>query len=326
MSVTVFDLCKEIPVLNENGKFDIARVRRGEEVPSVADSLTPKKTPISIDNGEVKTRWFPPAELLSLRVSTVEVNGKVVGYQRPFLREHGRKIALALKDGKPFPAMDIACDGHGVLWAVDGQHRAVGGVLADVPVLGVVRRMTKEEQRELFAGQRRARQVDANVLILAGSGPYEQYIQEAVATSDHPWGEIVSAAHGSKTRITPKQMLDLLLAYVGNTGGTPSRANVDARWDRALADGLAPLIACFGNKKDNPGAFRPVALKGIGQAAMHVFRRNPNAQESDRERWMKHMPGFAFDGHLFVRSGSEMTYRLVTHWNKRLYEGRRVIL
>ena len=321
MPTTVHDLCKEIPQLDENRKFNVGRHNKGEKIPSVAEGLTPKRA--SVREGIYR---FSPEELLSLHIPTVSVNGTVRGYQRPFVRDHARKIAVALLNGKALPEITVAVDGNGVMSAVDGQHRAVGGVIAGMPIVGIVRRMSKDEQKQLFADQRKAKPVDRNVLILAGTNPYERYIQRAVADNDHAWKLIVSSSPASKTRISPYSMLSLLAHYVGNASSTNFSPAMEERWDKDLADELAPLIACFGNRQTNPAAFQATAIRGIGAASMYIFRRNPNLQESDYRRWVNHMPKFPWEQHAFVRTGADWTFRLVQHWNKRLHASRRVEL
>lgn len=314
MSIKIYDLCQSIPQVNESGKY-----APNGDAGTVADGYTPKRP-----HGGEGLRQFTPEELCSLIVPVVSVNGSVRGYQRPFRRQHARKIAVALLEGKRIPEITVAVDGNGVMSVVDGQHRAVAAVIAGTPIEGIVRRMNKEEQRQLFADQRKAASVDRNVLILAGTGPYERYIQDAVSNNDHPWSQIVSSTHGSKTRISPYSMMRLLGFYVGNAGSQQITRAAEARWDEALADEMAPLVSCFGNKQSNPPAFRASALHGIGAASMYVFRRNDHVQSGDHERWIEHMPKFPWERWMHIRLGHDFTFQLVAHWNKRLSEVRRV--
>jgi hypothetical protein len=319
VSTTIEQICQDIPTLHESGNWT-----KGQG--SVIDGLKPRKISVSVKDDDVKAIWLSPEEALTVIIPTVSVNGRVIGYQREFSRPHARRVANDLKAGKVFPPVNLAQDGNGKVFGVDGQHRLAAAVIAREPVLAVVRRLTKEQQKQLFGDQRKARSVDRNVLILAGTSPYERYIQDAVATDRHPWGRLASANTSSKTRLTPYQMLHLLTSYVGNSLGATLNKHVLERWDQELADELAPLIACFGNKQDNPAAFRPPVIRGIGDAAMFVFRRNDAVQASDHERWVRHMPGFKFNDYLFIRTHQEMTYRLVGHWNKKLFEARKVSL
>lgn len=262
---------------------------------------------------------FSPEQLLSLSVPAVSLNGVVRGFQREFVASHCRKIARSMRDGEPMPDVYVTPDGE----IIDGQHRTVAGVLAGVPVRAIVLDLDKDQRARLFANQRKAKPVDANTLIISGQSPYEKYIRKAVQTNGHPWHEIVSINRASKTKISPVSMLSLLVRYVGDAEANRLNPNVIARWDENRADEMAPLVACFGNRKTNPAAFTPVNLRAIGTAAMFVFRRNP-AQPSDRDRWMTHMPTFPFGEVVFIRDHGRMADELLGHWNKRLSGGRRV--
>lgn len=317
MAHTIADVLTDAYV---EGKKVAGARRQGIEPARVLDGLKPKRPP-----AKEGLHLFTPEELLTLIVPTIEVNGRVTGYQREPDLAHARRIADAMLAGKPFPPMNIALDGRGRFYDPDGQHRALGGVIARVSVWGVVRKMDKREQAELFFGQRKAKAVDPNVLTLSGTGPFERYVQEAVSSSGNPWSDVASANRRSKTRIGPYTMYQLLIRYVGNLEGqaTGRRGSIDERWDRGLADELAGLISCFGDKQTNPLAFRPATLQAIGSTAMWVFRRHERHPE-DYERWQRHMPLFPFERYVHVRTQREMTDWLLVHWNKRLTGGRRV--
>lgn len=320
MSTTIQEICESIPQLDEGGRFTSAQAQvRGERVPTVVDGLKAKRPPVTEG-----LHTFTPAELLTLRVPKLEVNHAIHGYQRDDDRRHARRIAKSMLEGRRIPEIKVAVDGKGVLWVVDGQHRSMGAVIAGKPLRAVVERLSKEEQAQLFADQRRAKPVDRNVLILAGNGPYERYIQTACTDNRHPWTEIVSANPRSNTRISPYSALGLLTSYVGNAVGTRITSSMVERWDESLADELAPLIQCFGNKQTNPPAFRAAALNGIGQTAMHVFRRNEHAQSGDHERWVVHMAKFPWERYMHVRTAADFNFHLVQHWNKRLNQSRKV--
>lgn len=321
MSTTIYDICKTIPTLNSSGKFDVHKLNKGGEVASVADAITPSR-PLYAEG----LHEFTPAQLCALRVPVVTVNGRVRGYQREFDRNHARRIAVALRRGRHIPEITVAVDGNGVMFVVDGQHRAVAAAIVAKPIMGLVKHLSAAEQAQLFADQRKAKVVDRNTLILAGDGPYERYIQAAVSRDDHPWSKITSANSSSKTRISPFAMLGLLTRFVGNSGGLTMNDAIVSRWDEDLADELAPLIACFGDKKINPEPFQAMPLRSIGTTAMYVFRRNPAVQLSDRQRWIVHMPKFPWSRYGWVREGYRMTGELIAHWNKRLHESRRVDL
>lgn len=319
-AVTIYDRLKNEYV--EGSNVLIAQ-KRGETSARVTDGMKPRKP--AITEG---LQTLAPEELLTLRINELSVNGAVRGYQRPYDPRHARKAARALREGKPFPPIIVAVNGRGQLEVVEGQHRACAGVIARIPVEAVIKRMDAATRQALFTGQRHAKRVDPNVLTLTDTGPFQRYVQEAVSTAGHPWSDIVSANRTSKTRIGPYAMFQLLVRYVGNVEGTGSgvagKGVFDDRWDRGLADELAPLIAAFGNKQIHPLAFRPWTLQAIGASAMWVFRRHEPLIE-DRERWARHMPTFPFDHYLFIRTQQDMTDRLVDHWNKRLSAGRRVV-
>jgi hypothetical protein len=314
---TIHELTKDIVV---DGVNVMLAKRQGLEIPKVTDGLRPQRPP----TGE-GLHVLRPEQLLPLQVHAVAVNGRVVGYQRELDVAHARKVARQMRDGRPMPPITLALDGRGHLAVVDGQHRAAAGVIARVPVEAIVKRMTKEEQAALFFGQRNAKTVDRNVLVLAGHGPFDRYVQEAVSVNAHPWHPIVSANRHSKTKIAPYAMFQLLVRYVGNVEGQAAahKGPMDDRWDRGCADELAALVSCFGNKQTNPLAFRPATVQAIGAAAMWVFRRH-SRHEDDFERWQKHMPLFPFEQWLHVRTQRQMTNALLDHWNKRLSGSRRV--
>ena len=318
MSTTIHDIARDVYVV------DLSRTQRNiyaPGAPRVTDGMKVRRGP-----SEEGLQTFSPEQLLSLHVQTVSVNGKVSGYQRGEDIPHARRIARAMLDGKPFPPPIIAVEGNGRLSIVDGQHRVLGAVIARLPLECIVKRLDKATQAELFFGQRNAKTVDPNVLVLAGSSAYARYVQEAVAgNADHPWDTIVSANKSSKTRIAPYAMFKLLIRYVANAeiGAARITPYVEEQWDRGLADELAPLIAAFGNKKTNPLAFRPFAVQAVGATAMHVFRRH-EVHRDDFDRWHNHMPTFPFDQWLHVRTQRVLVTHLVDHWNKRLSGERRV--
>lgn len=314
MSVTIQELANGITVNAQ------AVTRRLADPIRATEGLKARKPP-AVEG----LHSFTPEELLSLYVQTVAVNGDISGYQRDVDATHARKVAEALLRGKPMPVIHVALDGRGRMSIVDGQHRALGAVIARLPIEGVVRRMDKVSQAELFFGQRQAKTVDPNIIVLSGTDAYSRYVQEAITDPRHAWSGIVSASRSSKTRLGPYSAFQLLLRYVANTetGGAKMSTHNEALWDRGLADELAPLIACFGNKQTHPLAFRPYAVQAIGATAIHVFRRrDPHAD--DYERWQKHMPLFPFEEWLHVRTQRHMITHLIDHWNKRLQGARRV--
>lgn len=293
--------------------------KRGERIPMVLDGMKPRRPLLS--EGE---QVLSPEQMLNVYVDAVGINGRVTGYQRDLNLKAARKAAAWMREGKPVPPPILALDGKR-LYVVDGQHRIAAAIMARLPLKVMVEPYTKQQQADLFHSQIQAQKIDKNVLTLAGNGPFEKYVQDALTNPQHPWHGMVSANRSSKTRISPYAMFQLLVRYVGNMEGQATGVrNIDGRWDKGLADELAPLIACFGNKKTNPLAFRPYALQAIGAAAMWVFRRRDIVHAEDYERWVKHMPQFAWEDFAFLRTQRHYTDALLNHWNKRLTGARRV--
>ncbi|MBA3688444.1 MAG: hypothetical protein H0W81_06420 [Chloroflexi bacterium] len=319
-STSLYDLLADVPVQLE--RSERTRLQRsGETAPSVIDGLNPRRA--GLDRGLVT---LSPEELLTIKIAPVSVNGRVVGYQRDLKVVYARDIAKALLRGVVMPPINLAIDGHGILWAVDGQHRAAGAIIARTPIKAVVQELTRDEQKSMFLSQRSAKPVGRDILTLAGTDPIARYVQQAVTTNANAWSNIVSANRHSKTRITPYSAYQLLLRYVYNVEGQAAsyKHNMEDHWDVGLADQLAPLIACFGNKQTNPLAFRPTTVQSIGAAAMWVFRRN-TPLSTDYDRWVTHMPSFKFGDWAHISTQMAKTDVVLDHWNKRLTKTRRVV-
>lgn len=297
----------------------VAARRQGRETAKVLDGIKRRRAP-----NEEGEHYLSPEQLLNLTVPEVSMNGKLSGYQRAFDPKQARKAARAMLDGEPAAPIIVAIPG---LEIVDGQHRAAAGVIARMPVWAIFKRMDKDTRRRLFNSQRYSKRVDGNTFVLGDDGLFAKYIREAIETNENPWSEIVSHNPKSKTRIGPYAMFQLLVRYIGNAEGQGTgskvKSGLDEAWDRGLADELAPMIACFGDKQSNPLAFKPANLQAIGATAMWVFRRH-DALAEDHERWLRHMPSFPFDRYPHIRTQRDMTQQLIRHWNKRLSEARQV--
>lgn len=303
-----------------NGSDVLIARRQGREPAMVLDGLKPQQPPVAEG-----THWLTPEQVLMIRIPHMEVNGRIVGYQRPFNIQQARAIADAMREGVPMPPVVLALDGHGQLIGTDGQHRLAASVISRIPVWVVTRKMTKDEQSALFTSQQRARRIDRNIMVMTGTSLFDRYVQAAVCESGHAWSELVSANPKSRTRMGPYAMFQLLVRYVGDREGQGAgwRPAMNELWDKGLADELAPLIACFGDKQSNPAAFRASTLQAIGSSAMWVFRRRRPLPD-DYPRWVDHMPTFKFEKARFATTQQEMTRLLVEHWNKGLRGPRRV--
>jgi hypothetical protein len=319
---TIFDLAKQIPVV------DLTKSKRGQNVhratPPVSDGLAPEPFPSHEGYFEAT-----PEQLASLIVPKLEVNEEngIKGFQREKANTHARKIARALIDGKEVPPLIVSIFPDGKSYIDDGQHRALGAVIARLPVEVVVKKRTVEQARELFTNQGRARKVSTNDILLSGDSAVELYIQDACTNPDHPWGKIV-APTPRKNRISPTMMLGLVGPYAFNSLSGSARfytGRPDEDFDVLRANQMAKLITAFGTKESNPDAYNAQVLHGIAAAAVYILRRNPKAKRGDVSRWLEHMPKFDFARFPHLRNKEQMmTFQLVEHWNKYLGNDRRV--
>lgn len=320
---TVFELAAQIP------QVDLARVGKhpggGKNRPPVTQGLIPQPFPVKEGYHESVT----PEQLASLRVPTIEVNGDIRGFQREKANAHARKIARAMLDGEEMPPIIVSIFPDGKAYVGEGQHRALGAIIARKSLEVIVKKRTVEQARKLFANQGKAKSIRSDDTILSGDSVLELYIQDAVTSDGHPWSDLV-APYKSDRKMTPTTMAIIVGAYTYNTFNQGVNFYISRdpmAFDERLANELADLIRVFGNKVTNPLAFRGRSLRAISYAATMIFRRNPAAQEGDFDRWRKHMATFDFSKypHLLTKE-TEMAAALVDHWNKRLSDERKVKL
>jgi hypothetical protein len=315
---TIYELASQI------GQIDLeaSRFRGGKNRPPSTKGLTPVPFP-------KREGYFnaTPEQVASLRVPKIEVNGDIRGFQREKVNAHARKIAKAMLEGEEMPPIIVSLFPDGNAYVDDGQHRALGAVIARKPIEVVVKRRSVEQARRLFANQGRAKKVSHNDTLLTGDSAIEIYIQDAVTRDDHPWSDLV-APYSSDRKMTPTSMAIIVGAFSYNAINQGVNFYVEKsrqEFNHEMADALAALIRCFGHKGTNPLAFRARSLRAIAYAAIHIFRRNPGVQDKDWARWAKHMPTFDFAKypHLLNKEG-ELSQILIEHWNKRLPEARKV--
>ena len=318
---TVFELASTIAQMDlSKGSTD----RGSRNRPPVTQGLIPQEFPNKEGYYSVT-----PEQIASLRVPTIEVNGDIRGFQRAKENIHARKIARAILAGDEMPPMMISIFPDGRAYVDDGQHRALGAVIARKPIEVVVKRRTVEQARKLFANQSRARKLKSDDTLLTGDSPLELYIQDALTSDNHAWSAMVTTSSGGQTnKMSPTSMAIIVGSYVFNTlnqGTNFLCTRPVEQWDDRKGDQLAKLIQAFGTKTTNPLAFRARSLRAISHAAVYIFQRNKNVQKGDVERWLKHMPMFDFTKfpHLLNKE-NELAAKLVEHWNKRLPEARRV--
>lgn len=316
---TVFELASQIPQVDLVGK----RNRGGKNRPPVTQGLTPEKFPTKEGYFEVT-----PEQICSLRVPKIEVNGDIRGFQREKVNSHARKIARAMLTGEEMPPIFVSIFKNGLAYVDDGQHRALGAIIARRNLEVIVKKRTIEQARKLFANQSKAKNLKSDDTLLTGDSVLELYIQDAVTSDTHPWSDLVAPYGSSGTKMTPTSMAIIVGSYTFNSMNMGvqylvSRPAED--FDVKEADRLAQMIRAFGNKQTNPLAFRARSLRAITYAALQIFRRNPTVRSDDVERWRRHMPTFDFAkyGHLLLRE-NDLALELIKHWNKRLPEERKV--
>jgi hypothetical protein len=268
-----------------------------------------------------------PDEILSLLVPKQEIDqGLIHGFQRPDIsRPHVRRIGEALVDDTPMPTIEIA-QYRNAYWLVDGQHRALGAIIARTAIPALIRKMDAEEMRTLFASQSKAMKVNPSTLVLSANDPFSEYVQDAVTDKDNVWSPLVTHSVSSSTKLTPKQMFDAVSRYVSSNVSAHVARHIESyKFDKDKADELGKLLSAFGTKRTNPLAFRPISIKGITYAAVIIIRRR-DSRSSDIDRWMEWMPKFPFEQYPGLRRSKELATFLIYHWNKRLSSDNKIAL
>ena len=313
---TIFELASQIP------KVDLTRsASRGGSKISVVQGLSVEPFPVKEGYFEVT-----PQQLASLRVPKIEVGTEVRGFQREKINAHARKIARAMLAGDEMPPIFISIFPDGNVYVDDGQHRALGAVIARKPLEVIVKRRTLEEARKLFTNQSKAKNLRSDDTLLTGDTPIELYIQDALTSDNHPWSKLVSATKNGNY-MTPTTMAIIVGSYTLNTmsqGVNYITRRSTEEWDEKSANELSTLVSSFGNHQTNPMAFRGRSLRAITFAAIFILRRWDPAP-GDFDRWQRHMPKFEFGKypHLLNRE-TDLAVALVDHWNKFLKDERRV--
>ncbi len=315
---TIFELASKYK-MREQGK----RGRISASAPFITDGLKP-----SPFRNEVGFRVIQPEELASLKVPTVGLtDGQIKGYQRHIKASHAFEIGWALRKGTTMPVIEVSLDEYGDAYLTDGQHRAIGAIIARVPLEAVIKQRSYNEAREMFVNQTFAKKLDRSHMTLVGTDLMSRYVQDALTNPNHPWHGLVSESGGSK--ITPAAMHRLVTMYGCNTVGalTPQLIEkVATRFDVARADSMAELISVFGtdgegkfSTKNHPFAYRASNLSALGQASVHILIRADDVHpKADRERWLRHMPRFNWAGNAHIRSSGKMVDELIFHWNKNM--------
>lgn len=279
-------------------------------------------------------RTITPAQLLSVRVPVARIrNGNIEGYQRTFSAKKARAVGRWLMDNKTeymqtLPVIEISTLPDGMAFYTDGQHRAAGAVIANVPIRAVITRRTIEQARRLFTLQGLATRPSRNLLIIDSDGPFEEYIQDALTRDDHKWSHLISASQSgsSSTRMSPTAAFGMLQIFVRGRNSPAGRdvgQNIDPSiFDQDAADLLADLMTTFGSKTTNPLAFSAIPLRAIALCARAVFmNREPHAD--DFQRWLRRMPAFQFASYAYLKSSNELANMMIKDWNKGLPVNRK---
>jgi len=314
----IYEIGKSVLKVNAAGKAN-------KNSPSIVKGLKPKQPPMTEGY-----HILSPEQLASLLVPKQELTdkGTISGFQREIARPHIRKISADLLNGDPTPVLELSLY-RNALWAVDGQHRALGAIDAGVPIPVVIRKLDAGQMRKLFASQYKARKINASTLILSADDAFSEYVQDAVTASspqDNPWYGMVAAKTSSTSRLTPSQVHEFVLKYVSSTVGQHSQQLVRThKFEREFANEGAELIKAFGTKRSNPLAFRPAAVRALAYAAIFIIRRR-GSKASDIKRWKTHMATFPWHEYAAVTKSKDLAVHLIRHWNKRLLAENKVPL
>jgi hypothetical protein len=271
--------------------------------------------------------YISPSQALNIFVDVLHIeDGQKSGYQRKADPAHVRRVARQLREGYPFPPVLLAVENGNYAEAIDGQHRLLGAVMARKSAWVAAVEMTEHERQQLFAGQRKAKTVDRATLILAGDGPVEEYIQDAVTSSNHPWSRWI-VPYPSSNHIPVPTAYAAIASYGMATLRTPTGTSpeyIAEHWRIKPANELADLISAFGTRQTNPDAFANAAFRGIVQAAIVIVRRR-GSKPADVARWHKRMRAFPWRDYPQLRSSMEWGDALIAWWNKGLKKEQRVV-
>jgi hypothetical protein len=141
---TIFELASQIP--------QVTRGSTNKYAAPVTQGLIPQPFPVMPGYREI-----PPEQIASLRVPTIEVGVEIKGFQREKVNAHARKVARAMEAGEEMPPIIVSIFPDGNAYVDDGQHRALGALIARKKLEVVVKHRTVDQARKLFANQGKAR-------------------------------------------------------------------------------------------------------------------------------------------------------------------------
>lgn len=318
---TLFDLVSDVKMRGR----DRRRGTRGQH--SIIKGL--KVVPF---RNEVGYRVVSPEELASLHIPVIqkEEDG-FEGYQRRLKISHAFNIAWALDDGQDMPVLEVSLDELGTAYITDGQHRAIGALIARKPLRVAIRERSFAEARQMFINQTFAKRLDKSHMVLVGTDAMSEYVQDALTNAEHPWSGMVHETNTHK--LTPSVMHRLVLMYGCDTIGGITAEYADrlqSRFNSKRADELADLIGVFGrnpegffDRRNNSLAFKQTNLSALAQTAVHVLIRADNVHPGpDRERWLRHMPLFNWTAYMHLRNVKDIVEAQLDHWNKHMTSRR----
>lgn len=321
----IYDIATDLLVIPDRGKLLPRDERKPVTTGLVPQSFKPREG----------TMMLTPAMAATVGIERLDVNGGITGYQREIAAGHIREMARAMVAGKPFPSVQLAITEDGSVVAVDGQQRLLATIIAKKNIRAEIRSMTYSDRRDMFQAQGRARKIDRNYIILAGTDPFEQYVQRAVIAHNsndmsNPWALLISAPQSSNSEfLTPAMVHRDITAFcwgtVGYATGT-SRSGGNGRtaenmlkaYDEKLCDTLGHLLRSFGVRATNPYAFETRARKPLVVLAVLAIKgRGGKALSDSVGRWQERMPLFPFADYRGERNGVTYLSNLVRHWNSR---------
>lgn len=313
----LFDI-SEGPVIVRRSGYTPHRVTEGLELEDA-----PKQTKM--------LHYLTPGQVASLNVNLLWVSdGQISGFQRPLDGTVARRMAAALVQGKVFPPILVGLDHTGRLWVIDGDHRAVAGIIARKLTPAVIfGPMTMEEMAVIFNDQSKAKRLTREHHIMLGQTPAEKYIRAVEYDESHPWYNL-AAYKGARNLMTLTTAHELTLTYATGRTYRGRKAVADSLnqrdWDETKATELAALLAPVLGSRTDEGkrkAWESGTLRALSIVAKKAVRDH-GSRAADIRRFQEHMATFPFQKYVHLHRQAEWEQVLTKHWNKRLREAQRL--
>lgn len=349
---TIFDIGSRIWQLNESGSVNPQNripITQGIQVGNAPKSqgihkLTPNQA-ASLVIQRLRVRSDDEA------VSDADIRE---GYQREVRVKHVRDVARRLLEGYPFPPILYGPNETGECEVIDGQHRALACVLSRVPILAACVVLSPEDRAKLFVGQRHAKAVSKDHLVLAGSTPPDLYVLDALTSNtivevvdgkevetEHPWAKLVSTS--SSKGITPALMRAVITAWcagrlsasLAGTGSANDRIQVEYElktFSDEKADELGRLLLSMLKvpRKEHPhsNAYLAPSIRAIQSLATMVITRRDNDKDRKRSQavWDKYMHQFNWEKIQWAKTSSDYLMAFTTWFNRKAPSDLKVTL